>query len=161
MELSLVGGWSRRLAQEIAENTPFPAADIGGEAIVQARSPSGVVSIAEPENATQTTAGSSDWSSFSPPSSSSSLASSRRYRVPCDDEKLQVATSASPMSLLDLRTFWNNVRRAGNSSRPLPYRPPGVLLGPTLRTDRSFFLRCQNPVGLGAAHSMVAAVSGQ
>src|SRR5262249_16156038 len=45
-------------------------------------------------------------------------------------------------------------------SRPLPYRPPGVLLGPRLRTDHSFFSR-ENPVALGAAHSMVAAASGQ
>ena len=30
MVLSIVGGRSRKLAQEIAENTPFLAADIGG-----------------------------------------------------------------------------------------------------------------------------------
>jgi hypothetical protein len=65
------------------------------------------------------------------------------------------------MSLPDWRTFGNNIRRADNSSRPLPYRPPGVLLGPRLGTDHSFFARCDSPVGLRAAHSMVAAVTCQ
>src|SRR5262249_58852809 len=65
------------------------------------------------------------------------------------------------MSLLDPRTFLNNARRAGSSSRPRSYHLPGVQLGPKPCTDHSFFSRCENPVALRAASSVAAAVSGQ
>src|SRR5262249_47012624 len=39
---------------------------------------------------------------------------------------------------------------AGSSSRPRPYRLPGVRLGPTPGTGHSFFSRCEAQVAIAA-----------
>src|SRR5262249_20659811 len=67
-----------------------------------------------------------------------------------------------PIPLLGPRTsFGNNVRRAGNSSRPRSNCRSELQLGPAPDTAHSFFARYESPAALGGQHWMTTVLSGQ